>query len=115
MKPGDGVAEASRDREGALARLLEMRFSQRATTCKEQGRAGHLVVVSDRQQFDALYDAHAGAVRAYVMRRGPVADADGVVAEVFLIAWRRLQDVPLDARGWLLAVARRVQSNARRS
>jgi RNA polymerase sigma-70 factor, ECF subfamily len=70
--------------------------------------------VSDRQQFEALYAAHAGAVRAYAMRRGPVADADDVVAEVFLIASRRLQDVPADARGWLLAVARRVQSNARR-
>jgi RNA polymerase sigma-70 factor (ECF subfamily) len=70
--------------------------------------------VSDRQQFEALYAAHAGAVRAYAMRRGPVGDADDVVAEVFLIAWRRLQDVPADARGWLLAVARRVQSNARR-
>jgi RNA polymerase sigma-70 factor (ECF subfamily) len=70
--------------------------------------------VSDREQFEALYAAHAGAVRAYAMRRGPVADADDVVAEVFLIAWRRLQDVPADARGWLLAVARRVQSNARR-
>ncbi len=91
-----------------------MRFSQRTTTCKERDRAGHLVVVSDREQFEALYAAHAGAVRAYAMRRGPVADADDVVAEVFLIAWRRPQDVPADARGWLLAVARRVQSNARR-
>ncbi len=70
--------------------------------------------MSDREQFEALYAAHAGAVRAYAMRRGPVADADDVVAEVFLVAWRRLQDVPTDARGWLLAVARRVQSNARR-
>jgi RNA polymerase sigma factor (sigma-70 family) len=70
--------------------------------------------VSDRQQFEALYAEHASAVRAYAMRRGPVADADDVVAEVFLIAWRRLQDVPADARSWLLTVARRVQSNARR-
>jgi len=72
------------------------------------------MVVSDRQQFEALYTAHAGAVRAYAMRRGPAAEADDVVAEVFLIAWRRLQDVPPDARGWLLAVARRVRANAHR-
>lgn len=70
--------------------------------------------MSDRQRFEALYAAHAGAVRAYAMRRGPVVDADDVVAEVFLIAWRRLRDVPADPRGWLLAVARKVQSNARR-
>jgi RNA polymerase sigma factor (sigma-70 family) len=72
------------------------------------------VGVSDRQRFEAIYAEHAGAVRAYAMRRGPVTDADDVVAEVFLIAWRRLHDVPADARGWLLAVARRVQSNTRR-
>ncbi len=70
--------------------------------------------MSDRQHFEALYAAHAGAVRAYTMRRGPAADADDVVSEVFLIAWRRLPDVPEDARGWLLGVARRVQSNAQR-
>jgi RNA polymerase sigma-70 factor (ECF subfamily) len=70
--------------------------------------------VSDRRQFEVLYAAHAGAVRAYAMRRGPAAEADDIVAEVFLIAWRRLPEVPTDARGWLLAVARRVQSNARR-
>ena len=72
--------------------------------------------MSDRQQFEALYAAHAGAVRAYAMRRGPVTDADDVVAEVFLTAWRRLHDVPVDvdSRAWLLAVARRVQANARR-
>jgi RNA polymerase sigma factor (sigma-70 family) len=72
------------------------------------------VVVSDRQRFEALYAAHAGAVHTYAMRRGPAADADDIVAEVFLIAWRRPRDVPEDARGWLLAVARRVLSNARR-
>jgi RNA polymerase sigma-70 factor, ECF subfamily len=72
------------------------------------------VVVSERQEFEAVYAAHAGAVRAYALRRGAAEDADDVVAEVFLIAWRRWHDVPEDPRAWLLAVARRVQSNARR-
>jgi RNA polymerase sigma-70 factor (ECF subfamily) len=29
-------------------------------------------------------------------------------AETFLVAWRRLEDVPADARPWLLGVARKV-------
>jgi RNA polymerase sigma factor (sigma-70 family) len=71
--------------------------------------------VSARQHFEALYVAHAGAVRGYAMRRTTAAQADDVVAEVFLIAWRRLDDIPADARVWLLGVARRVLANERRS
>ena len=38
-----------------------------------------------------------------------------MVAEVFLIAWRRIGDIPSDNEvAWLLAVARRVLSNAHR-
>ncbi|HXB65105.1 MAG TPA: sigma-70 family RNA polymerase sigma factor [Solirubrobacteraceae bacterium] len=71
--------------------------------------------MSARQHFEALYAAHAGAVRGYAMRRTTPVQADDVVAEVFLIAWRRLDDIPADARVWLLGVARRVLANARRS
>jgi len=53
-------------------------------------------------------------VRRYVWRREPT-DADDVVAETFLVAWRRLDDVPSDARPWLIGVARNVRLNARRS
>jgi RNA polymerase sigma-70 factor, ECF subfamily len=71
--------------------------------------------VSARQHFEALYAAHAGAVRGYAMRRTTPALADDVVAEVFLIAWRRLDDIPSDSRVWLLGVARKVLANQRRS
>lgn len=52
---------------------------------------------------------------AFVRRRVGGSEADDVVSEVFLIAWRRLDDVPADALPWLLGVARRVVANARRS
>jgi RNA polymerase sigma-70 factor, ECF subfamily len=71
--------------------------------------------VGVRQHFEALYHAHAGAVRGYALRRTTPAQADDVVAEVFLIAWRRLDDIPTDARVWLLGVARKVLANERRS
>jgi RNA polymerase sigma-70 factor, ECF subfamily len=64
--------------------------------------------------FNALYDAHYGAVRAYAWRRDPVS-ADDIVAETFLVAWMRLDDVPDEAPlPWLLAVARNTFLNIQR-
>jgi DNA-directed RNA polymerase specialized sigma24 family protein len=51
------------------------------------------------------------------MRRGASAeDAADVVAETFLVAWRRLEHVPSGeaARPWIYGVARRVMANHRR-
>lgn len=64
-----------------------------------------------RARFEALYSAHNAAVRTYVRRRVDSQDADDVVADVFVIAWRRLRDVPEDSLPWLLGVARRVMAN----
>jgi RNA polymerase sigma factor (sigma-70 family) len=64
--------------------------------------------------FEALYEQHAGAVKGYAMRRTDPARADDVVAEVFLVAWRRLEDIPAEPRPWLFGVARRVLANERR-
>ncbi|MFG2049725.1 RNA polymerase sigma factor [Micromonospora sp. NPDC048935] len=43
-------------------------------------------------------------------------DAADVVAETFLVAWRRRQDMPVggEARLWLYGVARRVLANQHR-
>ena len=68
-----------------------------------------------RVRFERLFRTHADAVRGYALRRTDPDDADDVVAETFLIAWRRFDDVPSDAAPWLLGVARRVLSNRRRS
>jgi RNA polymerase sigma factor (sigma-70 family) len=71
---------------------------------------------SDRRaRLDALFHAHAAEVRAYAHWRIDTSLVDDVVSEVFLIAWRRLDDVPDDALPWLLACARRVLANQRRS
>src|SRR3954447_10520347 len=65
-------------------------------------------------QFRSLYTAHFGAILEYAVRRVPAPeDATDVVAETFLIAWRRHADVPpgREARLWLYGVARRVLAN----
>ncbi|MGH2891116.1 MAG: RNA polymerase sigma factor [Solirubrobacteraceae bacterium] len=68
-----------------------------------------------RDRFESLYLTHAGAVRAYARRRGSAGQADDVVAEVFMSAWRRLDEVPAQAAPWLLGIARGVLSNQRRA
>jgi len=67
-----------------------------------------------RERFERLYGAHAGIVRRFARRRADAAEADDVVAEVFLAAWRRLDEVPADPVPWLLGMARGVLSNRRR-
>jgi RNA polymerase sigma-70 factor (ECF subfamily) len=72
------------------------------------------VVVEKRLRFELLYAKYAPAVKAYVLRRAAASTADDVVAEVFVVCWRRFEDVPVDPLPWLLGVARRVLSTQRR-
>ncbi|HEX9520559.1 MAG TPA: sigma-70 family RNA polymerase sigma factor [Streptosporangiaceae bacterium] len=69
-------------------------------------------------RFDALYRAHYGAVLRYAARRADPETARDVVAETFLVAWRRLSAVPAEpteVEPWLYGVARKVLANALRS
>ena len=67
------------------------------------------------QRFESLFREHYGAVRGYALRRATPDAAQDVVAEAFLVTWRRLDVVPDDALPWLYGVARRVLANQRRS
>lgn len=72
---------------------------------------------SARRRFDAIYQAHYGAISAYARRRtSAAADAQDAVAETFTIAWRRIDEAPAGdaALPWLYGVARRVLANQRR-
>lgn len=66
------------------------------------------------QRFESLFDRYAREVFAYARRRATAPDADDVVAETFVIVWRRLDDVPENPRAWLLGVARRCLANRHR-
>jgi RNA polymerase sigma-70 factor (ECF subfamily) len=68
-----------------------------------------------RAAFERLFAAHYWAVRAYVLRRGPASAADDVVAETFVVAWRRLDSLSDDPLPWLLGVARRILANHHRA
>lgn len=71
------------------------------------------------EQFEALFQRRYSAIYAYVVRRlGPSSgEWSDVVAEVFVVAWRRRGQIPQypDDLLWLYGVARRVLSRHRRS
>jgi RNA polymerase sigma factor (sigma-70 family) len=70
-----------------------------------------------RRRFDELYAANHRQVLGYLLRRTDnTDDAADVFAETFLIAWRRLDDLPTgqQARMWLYGTARRTLANYRR-
>lgn len=67
---------------------------------------------SDRR-YQSMFVRHHREVYAYCRRRTDVQTAADCAAETFLVAWRRLDDVPDGdaALGWLYGVARRVLAN----
>jgi RNA polymerase sigma-70 factor (ECF subfamily) len=65
-------------------------------------------------RLEELFHEHGRAVWAYARRRASASDADEVVSETFLVAWRRLDDIPERPRPWLLGVARRCLANVER-
>ena len=65
--------------------------------------------------FEKLFAAHYWAVRGYVCRRAPATMVEDVVADTFLVAWRRFDSLGDDPLPWLLGVARRQLANHHRS
>jgi RNA polymerase sigma factor (sigma-70 family) len=71
-----------------------------------------------RRRFDAVFASYSSDIVAYCgWRAASASDAQDAAAEVFLIAWRRLDELPegAAARVWLYATARRVVANQHRS
>jgi RNA polymerase sigma-70 factor (ECF subfamily) len=71
-----------------------------------------------RELFDRLFAAFGRDIVAYCRSRAASpSDGEDAAAEVFLAAWRRLDDIPDGdaARLWLYGTARRVLANQRRA
>ena len=70
-----------------------------------------------RSKFERLYQAHHLRVLAYCARRASVGEAEDASSETFLVAWRRLDELPPDDQvlPYLYAVASRALANQRRS
>ncbi|MDG6103081.1 sigma-70 family RNA polymerase sigma factor [Dactylosporangium aurantiacum] len=64
--------------------------------------------MTDAERFTRIYDAHHRQVYAYAVTRAGRAHADDVAGDTFLVAWRRLHEIPATPLPWLLGVARNV-------
>jgi RNA polymerase sigma-70 factor, ECF subfamily len=100
-----------REISGAFRTLLG-----RDRSCRGSGKARRCLLTSERsEKLRSLYEMYCPRVLAYALRRTTREEAEEVVAETFIVAWRRLHEVPDDPIPWLLAVARRVLANQRRA
>lgn len=73
--------------------------------------------MDDAARFRTIFEATYGSVRRYVHHRGVTGGrADDIVAETYVVAWRKLHEVPDDdPLPWLFSVARNHWRNQRRS
>lgn len=68
----------------------------------------------DERAFERMFRLHYAEVTAFVRRRVTPSSVDDVVAETFMIAWRRIDRVPSNAKPWLFSVARNIIATRRR-
>lgn len=68
-------------------------------------------------KYNQLFERHHPDVLAYFLRRLDGHEAEEATAEVFVVAWRRIDDVPSGAetRPWLFGVAHNVLRNRQRA
>jgi RNA polymerase sigma-70 factor, ECF subfamily len=62
----------------------------------------------DEQRFVAVYNRLFRPVLRYALARVGPEQARDVVAETFLIAWRRFGELPAEPAAWLFGIARKV-------
>jgi RNA polymerase sigma-70 factor (ECF subfamily) len=66
-------------------------------------------------RFETMFAACSSQVFGYARRRATREEAEEVVSETFLVAWRRFDELTDEPLPWLIGVARHVLANRRRS
>jgi RNA polymerase sigma factor (sigma-70 family) len=79
--------------------------------CESEQRPG---VSEQRDTFRAIYLAHHATLCAYFARRVARGEVEDLVAETFVVAWRKLPRRIEQPLPWLYAVAGKVLANHRR-
>ena len=77
---------------------------------RERGAA-----ITREERFEGMYRQHEQRLLAYALRRAPVEVARDAVAETFLAAWRRFDELPEDPLPWLIGATRKTLANQRRA
>lgn len=70
---------------------------------------------NDERRLRDAFEQCSTRVLAYALRHTDASSAHDVVADVFLVAWRRIERLPDDPLPWLLVIARNTINNGRRS
>ena len=70
---------------------------------------------SSEAKFREAFTAHFNAINRYCLRRISLDEVNDVTAEIFAVAWRKVDRMPDDALPWLYGVARNEIRNRRRS
>ncbi|MDJ0954780.1 MAG: sigma-70 family RNA polymerase sigma factor [Acidimicrobiia bacterium] len=72
---------------------------------------------SANPRFSEVYALHVDSIRRYCYRRLARADVEDATAEVFLVVWRRVDQLPAgdEALLWIYGIARNVVRNQNRS
>ncbi len=66
--------------------------------------------------FGRMFNSYHEAIQVYCLRRLPTDGVNDAVAEVFLVAWRRIDAAPQERElPWLYGIARNVVRNSHRS
>ncbi|MGV8845684.1 RNA polymerase sigma factor [Tessaracoccus sp.] len=68
-----------------------------------------------RTRFVTLYQEHVDAVMSHCLRHLAPSTAEDAVSDTFLVAWRKLDEIPPEPRGWLIVTARNTIRNRYRT
>ncbi|HKX76360.1 MAG TPA: sigma-70 family RNA polymerase sigma factor [Acidimicrobiia bacterium] len=83
---------------------------------EQEQAASPAALTSEHAKFNDIYARYAKLVHAYCARRTDSSQAADAVAETFLVAWRRLDQIEVDtALPWLYGTAHRILSHQWRS
>lgn len=68
-------------------------------------------------RFHEIYESHRDAMWSYCVRRVNRSEVEDAVSEVFIVTWRRIDRIPVEAEvlPWLYGIARNVVRNVNRS
>ena len=103
-----------RTKESGLQRLLRHTY---AGSGQVPGMTHPSRSAEQEHAFKSLYEEVYRDLVKFVQRRTDQDRAEDVVADVFLVVWRRFQDAPRgldDARAWVFGIARNILLNERR-
>ena len=82
----------------------------------EDGNLVRAALAGDESAFTRLYDRYARVVHGVLLARVDRQDVEDLVQDVFLTAWRRLEDLrdPAAFGGWIAMIARNRATDAHR-